>query len=189
MHCQVVAATDLVTVQRWTPKRLMRYHVLLVIRLATREVQLAGVVPEPHASWMQQVARNLTDPWASLLGANRHLIHDRATLFAEQFRQTLRGAKVEALRLPARSPNLSAYAERFVRTIRGECLERVIFFREASLHRALAEFVRHYNEKRNHRGLQNKIIRPEFPEFPLEGEVRCRQALGRLLRYYYREAA
>lgn len=188
-HWQVLAATDFFTVELWTPKGLVRYHVLFVIRLATREVQLAGLVLKPHATWMLQVARNLTDPWTGFLHSSRYLIHDRATLFTEQFRQTLRAANVESLRLPARSPNLNAYAERFVRTIRQECLDRMIFFGQASLRQAVEEFIQHYNEERNHQGLENKIIRPEFPAFPVAGEVHCRQRLGGLLRYYYRAAA
>ena len=188
-HWQVLAATNFFTVELWTAKGLVRYHVLFVIRLATREVQLAGSVPEPNAPWMQQVARHLTDPWDGLLHSSRYLIHDRATLFTKQFRRLLRDAKVETIRLPARSPNLNAYAERFVRTIRQECLDRLIFFGAASLRRAVDEFIRHYNEERNHQGLANQIIRPEFPVFPVEGEVGCRKRLGGLLRYYYRQVA
>jgi transposase InsO family protein len=188
-HWQVLAATDFFTVELWTAAGLIRYNILFVIRLATREVQLAGIVPEPNGLWMQQVARNFTDPWDGILWSSRYLIHDRTTLFTEQFRETLRGAKVEPLRLPARSPNLNAYAEWFVRTIRQECLDRMILFGEESLHRAVAEFVRHYNQERNHQGLANKIIQPEFPVFPVEGDVRCRKRLEGLLRYYYREAA
>jgi len=144
--------------------------VLFVIRLATREVQIAGMVPEPNEAWMQQVARNLTDSWDGFLCSSRYLIYDRSTLFTEQFRPTLRDATVEPVRLPARSPNLNAFAERFVRTIRQECLDRMILFGEAFLRRAVEEFVIHYNRERNRQSLENKIIRPEFPEFPLEGD-------------------
>src|ERR1017187_8356761 len=115
---------------------------------------------------MKQVARNLIDPLAGFLRGTRWLIHDRASLFSEQFRELLRPPPVEGLRLPARSPNLNAYAERFVRTIRQECLDRMIFFGEASLRRAVEEFVAHYNQERNHQSLHNRIIQPEVPEFP-----------------------
>ncbi len=104
-HLQVLAATDFVTVEVWTAVGLMRYPVLFVIRLATRQVQIAGIVPEPNARWMNQMARNLTDPWDGFLRSSRYLIRDRSTVFTEHFRQTLRQANVEALRLPARSPN------------------------------------------------------------------------------------
>src|SRR5450432_3443364 len=127
---------------------------------------------------MQQVARNLTDPWDGFLRSNRYLIHDRATLFTDPFRRMLRDANVETIRLPAHSPNLNAYAQRFVRTIRQECLDRMIFFGEASLRRAIDEFIRHYHEERNHQGLANKIIRPEFPVFPVDGDVTGRNQTG-----------
>ena len=188
-HWDVLAATDFFTVELWTAKGLIRYHVLFVIKLATREVQIAGSVPEPWESWVGQMARNLTDPWTGFLRSCRWLIHDRSSLFSEHFRQLLRSAKVEGLRLPARSPNLNAFAERFVRSIRQECLDRMIFFGEASLCRAVTEFVSHYNRERNHQGLHNKIIQPEFLEFPATGTIRRRKRLGGLLNYYYREAA
>jgi hypothetical protein len=188
-HWEVLAAIDFFTVELWTAKGLIRYHVLFVIKLATQEVQIAGIVPEPWESWMGQMARNLTDPWTGFLRSSRWLIHDRSSLFSEHFRQLLRSTQVEGLRLPAHSPNLNAFAERFVRSIRQECLDRMIFFGEASLCRAVTEFVSHYNRERNHQGLHNKIIQPEFSEFPATGTIRRRKRLGGLLNYYYREAA
>ena len=138
---------------------------------------------------MMQVERNLIDPLEGFLRGTRLPIHDRSSLFSGQFRQPLRSAKVEGLRLPARSPNFNAFAERFGRTIRQECLARMIFFGEASLRQAVEEFVTHYNHERNDQALDNKIIQPDVPQFPMEGEVRCRKRDGGLLRYYYRETA
>ncbi len=184
-----VAATDFFTVEVWTPVGLVRYHVLFVMRLMTREVHFAGIVPEPGETWMLQTARNLTDACDGFLRGVRCLIHDRSTLFTEQFREILKSAGVEPLRLPVRSPNLNAFAERFVRTIKASCLERMIFFGESALRRAVSEFALHYHTERNHQGLGNKIIQPEFAEFPDGGTIRSRQRLGGLLRYYYREAA
>lgn len=128
---------------------------LLVIKLAMREVQIGGIVPEPWESWIRQVARNLTDPWTGFLRSCRWLIHDRFTIFSEQFRQWSRSGQVEGLRLPARSLILNAFAERFVRSIRQECLDRMVFFGEASLRYAEAEFVAQYNRERNHQDLNN----------------------------------
>jgi len=133
VHRPVLAATDFFTVEVWTGRGLVRYHVLFVIQLAKRVVEIAGVVPEPTESWILQIARNLVDPWTGFLTSSRLLIHDRATVFSEHFRQLLRSGRVESLRLPARSPNLNAYAERFVRTIRQECLGRTVFFGASSL--------------------------------------------------------
>jgi putative transposase len=121
------------------------------------------VVPEPTESWMLQIARNLVDPWTGFLTSSRLLIHDRATVFSEHFRQLLRSGQFEPLRLPARSPNLNAYAERFVRTIRQECLGRMVFFGESSLRRAVDEFVIHYNQERNHQGWQTNLSDPKQP--------------------------
>jgi putative transposase len=189
VHWSTMAATDFFTVEVWTPVGLVRYHVLFVMRLMTREIHVAGLVPEPAETWMLQMARNLTDACDGFLRGTRFLIHDRSTLFTEQFRETLKSAGVEALRLPARSPNLNAFAERFVRTVKSSCLDRMILIGESSLRRALSEFDLHYHAERNHQGLENRIIRAEFAEFPTNGALHCRQRLGGLLRYYFREAA
>jgi len=93
------------------------------------------------------------------------------------------------VRLPPRCPNLNAYAERFVRTLKENCLDRMILMGESSLHRAVSQFVLHTHAERNHPGLENKILQPDFPGFPCKGDVHCRRRLGGLLRSYYREVA
>jgi len=130
-HWDVLAATDFFSVEVWTALGLVRYHVFFVIRLATREVHIAGIVPEPDGPWMKQVARNLTDGLDGFLGGCRYLIHDRASVFSEAFRTILQAAGVESVRLPARSPNLNAIAERFVRSIKESCLDRMNWSNEA----------------------------------------------------------
>jgi transposase InsO family protein len=97
-------------------------------------------------------------------------------------------AGMESVRLPARSPNLNAFAERFVRSIKESCLDQLILIGEASLHRAISNFLLHYHQERNHQGLRNNIIRPEFNPFPRHGAIKCRKRLSGILRYYYREA-
>ena len=94
----------------------------------------------------------------------------------------------EPLRLSACSPNLNAYAERFARTIRQECLGRMVCFGESSLRAAVNELVTHYNQERNHQGLANQLIRPETTLFPSEGRLCRRKRLGGLVNYYYLEA-
>ncbi len=101
----------------------------------------------------------------------------------------LESAGTTPLRLPPRSPNLNAYAERFVRSIKEECLQRMIFFGEASLIRALRECVVHYHRERNHQGLDNRLIMPEDHVGQRSGRVQCRERLGGMLRYYHRQAA
>lgn len=188
-HWEVLAAADFFCVEVWTALGLVRYHVFFVIRLATREVHIAGIIPEPNGPWMKQVARNLTDGSAGFLNGCSYLLHDRASVFSEEFRMILKAAGIEEVRLPARAPNLNAFAERFDRSIKESCLERMVLIGESSLHRATAQFVLHYHKERNHQGLDNKLIRPEFRPLPTEGIITCRKRLGGMLNYYYREAA
>ena len=98
-------------------------------------------------------------------------------------------AGVESVKLPPRSPNLNAYAERFVRSIKESCLNRMIFFGEESLRTAIQNFITHYHHERNHQGLANQLISPEAGHLGSAGEVKRRQRLGGMLNYYYRDAA
>ena len=188
-HWKVLAAADFFCVEVWTALGLVRYHVFFVIRLDTREVHIVGIIPEPSGPWMKQMARNLADGLDGFLSGCRYLIHDRASVFSEEFRMILEAAGVESVRLPARSPNLNAFAVRFVRSIREGCLDRMVLIGEPSLHRAIRQFGVHYHGERNHQGLENKIIRPEFTPFPTAGAIKCRTRLGGLLNYYYQAAA
>jgi len=187
-HWEVLGAADFFTVELWCWGRLTRYHVFFVIRLASRRIHIAGIIPEPDGRWMSQVGRNLTDCQEGFLRECRFLIHDRATVFTKEFISILKGAGVESIRLPARSPNLNAFAERFVRSIKSECLDHLILVGERSLRRAVDEFCAHYHEERNHQGLENKLIEADFSVCEA-GELKCRERLGGLLRYYHREAA
>ena len=168
---------------------LVRYHVLFVIQLATRKVQIAGIIPEPHGEWMKQVARNLTDCECGFLTGYKRLIHDQGSHFTKGFKVTLAGGNVQTLRLPRRSPDLNAFAERWVRTIKENCLDQLILIGETSLRTAVAEFVEYYNTERPHQGLENRIIEPRFEEIPRDGEIECSSRLGGMLNYYYRNAA
>lgn len=188
-HWDVIAATDFFTTEVWTMKGLVRYHVLFVIRLATRKVEIAGIIPEPHGDWMKQIARNLTDFQTGYLAGYERLIHDRGTAFWKEYRTILEQGGVKTIRLPRRSPDLNAFAERWVRTIKENCLDQMILIGESSLRSVVAEFVEHYNTERAHQGLGNKIIEPKFDEIPTEGEIQRKGRLGGMLNYYYREAA
>ena len=128
VHWEVLAAADFFTVEIWTRRGLVRVVVLFVIELSTRRVEIAGVSTESDGEWMTQIGRNLTDAEDGFLAGKKFLIHDRDPVFTAEFRQTLAAAGVESVRLPARSPNLNAYAERFARTIKESCLERMILF-------------------------------------------------------------
>ena len=161
----------------------------MLIHLASRRVQIARISAEPDGPSVTQLMRNATDAEDGFLRNMRFLIHDRDPLFRPAARDTLLPAGVTPVRLPARSPNLNAYAERFVRTIKESCLERMVLIGEGSLRRAVREFVAHYHHERNHQGLDNRLIHPPPTATPPRGPVQCRQRLGGLLNYYYRSAA
>jgi len=188
-HWDVLAATDFFSVEVWTATALKRYAVLFVIELATRRVHIAGIASEPDSAWVTQCSRHLTDPVDGFLGGKRFLLHDRDPLFSQAFRETLDATGVETVRLPARSPNLNAHAERYVRTIKEACLNRLIFVGERSLRRAIGEFVTHYHHERNHQGLGNVLLFPQRVQTRNDKRVVCRERPGGLLKYYHRPAA
>ena len=182
-HWELIVAADFFTIEVWTAKGLQRFIVLFFIDLSTRRVEIAGISAVATGLWMNQIARNLTDSVDGLLTGKRYLIHDRDPLFTHEF------LGVESVKLPARSPNLNAHAERFVRSIKESCLERLILFGESSLRAAIQNFVAHYHYERNHQGLANKIICPQAHHFGRDGEVHRHERLGGMLNYYYRDAA
>jgi putative transposase len=163
--------------------------VLFFIELSTRKVEIAGITPVANGLWRTRVPRNVTDPIDGLLKGKRYLIHDRDPLYTAEFLTMLEGVGVKSVRLPARSPNLSACAERVVRSIKESCLDRMILFGEASLRTAIKHFMAHYHTERNHQGLANRLIVPEKSHAENSGHVQRRQRLGGLLNYYYRAAA
>ena len=188
-HWEVIVATDFFTVEVWTRRGLQRFIALFFIELSTRKVEIAGIAQVTNGLWMSQIARNLTDAEQGILTGKGYLIHDRDPLFTAEFLNMITEAGVESVKLPPRSPNLNAYAERFVRSIKESCLERMIFFGEESLRTAIQNFVAHYHGERNHQGLANQLISPEPGHLGNAGEVQRRQRLGGMLNYYYRAAA
>jgi transposase InsO family protein len=167
---------------------LVRYHVLFAIDIASRKVEIFGMVTNPGGTWMEQMARNLVDAVDGFLVGKRYLLIDRDTLYTNAFRRILGQGGVKAVRLPARSPNLNAFAERFVLSIKSECLDRPVPLGEAHLRRAILEYTNHYHEERNHQGLDNDLISPAKTTNGV-GKVSRRGRLGGLLSFYYREAA
>lgn len=184
-----MAAIDFTTVEVWTKGGLVTSYLLFVMELKTRRVYFAGCTTSPHESWMKQVARELTNFEDGFLNAKRYLLMDRDGKFCPVFRDFLKNEGMEPLRLPSRSPNLNAHLERFMRSIRSECLEKMIFFGDHSLRRAIKEFLAHYHGERNHQGLSNRIIEPSDEVDQTDGVIACKERLGGLLRYYHRQAA
>ncbi len=186
-HWGAIAAADFFTSEVWTPRGLVTYYILFVIDLRSRRVHLVGSTPTPDDGFMAQAARRLTDAVDGFLASHRVLICDRDSKWTDSFRRILSGAGVRIVLTPVQAPNANAHAERFVRSIREECLDRLILFGERRLLRALDDFVAHYHGERNHQGLSNELITPESR--PLRAtHVRCRERLGGLLRYYHRAA-
>ena len=131
------------------------------MELTTRRVEIAGIAPDPTGAWIAQVVRNLTDCVSGFLVGKRYLIHDRDPLYTAQFTKTLAAAGVRCVKLPPKSPNLNAHAERFVRSIKSECLNRMIFFGGRHLRHVINEYVEHYHTERNHQGLGNELLKPD----------------------------
>jgi putative transposase len=143
-HWELIVAADFFTIEAWTRRGLQRFMVLFFIELSTRKVEIAGIASVANGLWMDQIGRNLTDAVDGILQGKRYLIHDRDPLFTSEFLKVVGESGVVSVKLPARSPNLNAYAERFVRTIKESCLERLILFGEGSVRRAASEFTAHY---------------------------------------------
>ena len=138
---------------------------------------------------MKQIARNLTDADSGFLNGTRYLIHDRDPLFTRAFRERLKSSGVNTVKLPARSPNLNAYAERFVRSVKSECLAKIIPLGERHLRLAVKEYTDHYHQERNRQGLDNELIEKVIDGTKMAGTVDRRERLGGILNYYYRRAA
>lgn len=185
-HWKVLAASDFFSVEVWTARGLETHYVLFVISIADRAVHIAGITTRPDEMWMLQVGRNLMDVESGALASKRYLIVDRDTKYTQQFRRLVEESGTEVIRLPPMSPNLNAYSERFVRSIKDECLGRMIFFGQASLRRAIGEYMFHYHEERNHQGLNNTLIRAGSVDAVSDAIIQRRQRLGGMLNYYYR---
>ena len=138
---------------------------------------------------MKQMARNLTDAIDGFIRDARFLIHDRDPLFSASFRATLAAVGVKTVKLPASSPNLNVCAVRFVRSIKYECLNRMVPLGENHPRTVVRAYVDHYHLERNHQGPDNKLIFPVQESCRIEHSIRCRERLGGRLRYYYHEAA
>ena len=187
---EVLVATDFFTAEVWTTAGLMTYYVLFFIHLASRKVHVAGMTTHPDERWIAQIARNATMAGWGCLEPGQYLIHDRDRKYCAAFQQLMDDAGVKRIPLPPRSPNLNAYAERWVRSVKEEVLSRLILFGEHSLRHALTEYIVYYHAERPHQGKGNVVL-VTLPDQPAErtGPLRCRERLGWLLKYYYGAAA
>jgi len=189
-HLGAIAGADFFTVEVLRGFGLVRYYVFFVIDIATRRVHIAGITSQPSEAWMKQIARNLTDYVDGFLKQTRYLILDRDPLYTCAFRGMLKESGVNIVRLPSRSPDLNSYAERWIRSLRSECLSHMIPLGERHLRTLISEFLAHYHGERNHQGLGNRLIEPLVANTNSGKDViRRRERLGGVLNYYYLEAA
>jgi transposase InsO family protein len=184
-HWSVLAACDFFSVELIVRGKLVRCMVLFAIELSTRKVEILGIHPQPNGPWMEQIARNFSGEGGFLAG-KKYLIHDRDPLYTKKFESILKAAGVQPVKLPPRSPNLNSHAERFVRSVKEECLDHLILFSEEQLRYVLSEYLQYYHHERIHQGI-NKIIEPQHEAN--QGEIICIERLGGLLKSYHRKAA
>ena len=187
-HGDFIAAADFFTAEVWSARGLVTHYVLFVTHHATRIVEIAGITTNPTGEFMAQVARNITDPGDGFLRDKRFLILDLDTKFTAQLKRILRDASVDVVHTAYQAPNMNAVAERFVGSVKRECLDRMILFGEQHLRNSLHEFVEHYHGDPPHQGLGNERIATGSDEPPTEGEVVADERLGGLLRSYRRVA-
>ncbi len=188
-HWDTMVATDFVTVEVWGWRGLVTYYVLVFMDLPTRKVYLGGITINPNTAWMMQVEKNVTDVFGGFLLGKRFLIMDRDTKYCEAFRHLLLTSGIEPIRLPPRSPNLNAYMERFVKSIKCECTDRLVLIGERSLHRAVDQYLEFYNSERFHQGMSNRLLNGTMMSTDNSDPIECRQRLGGMLKYYSRRAA
>jgi putative transposase len=189
-HLDVFVATDCFTSEVWTWCGLVTYYVVFVIRISTREVHVAGMTPHPDQRWIIQMARNVTMAKWGFLSSGQDLILDRDGKFCPAFQQIIDAVGVTRAPLPARSPNLNAYAERWVHSVKDEALSQLIVCGEQALRHALQEYVPHDHEERPHQGKGNVVLFPAVSQdHEPAGPMQCCERLGGLLKYGEHEAA
>jgi putative transposase len=187
-HWEALAGTDFFTTEVLIGNKLVTHYVLFFIRLKTREVHIAGITPNPDGAWMKQVAKNLTQDEIGWLKPGMVVLHDRGGQYCPAFKRVLEEAGLKTVTLPPQSPNLNAFAERWVRTVKQQCLSKFLIVGEAMLRNLLREYLAFYHTERNHQGLGNLIPFPksEVKNINLGGKIIKQTRLG-LLNYYYRE--
>jgi putative transposase len=177
-------ACDFFTVETVTLRRL---YVLFLIELGSRRVHFAGCKPNPSGTWVVQQARNLG--FTDLFERMRFLIHDRDCKFTSAFDEVFRSEGIRVVHTPVQAPQANAYAERFVRTVRNECLDWLLIIGRRHLEHVLRMYIQHYNRERPHRGLALQPPESEQVTQSPDGDIcRC-DRLGGLVHEYYRAAA
>jgi putative transposase len=186
-HWGAIAGADFFTSEVWTWRGLVTYYTVFVIDLASRRVQIIGSTPHPNDLFKQQVSRTLTGADDGVLYAQGVMICDRDRKWSGEVRRVLGDAGIRVVQTPVTGAQRECLrGERFVRSIKEECLDRMVPLGERHFRRTIAEFVAHYHRERNHQGLGNRLI--EGVASRQAGTIRRRQRLGGLLNYYERAA-
>ena len=187
-HWDVLAACDFFTIELLVGRKLVRCTVFFVMELASRKVFFAPVKPQPDGQYMRQMAKILTDSEEGFLYGKRYLIHDQDPLYTtEGFHEILKSSGIKPVKLPARSPDLNCYAERFVKSVKSECLDHLILSSVEQLEYALAQYSEYYHHERIHQSL-GRFIEPKHT-IEETAKIVCIERLGGLLKSYHRLAA
>ena len=188
-HWETLAAIDFANVEVWTPRGLVTMSLLFVIELKSRRVHFTGITdPGDGGASMKQMAKNMTDCVDGFLLGKTHLSMDNDTRFSEAFCGVLTDEGVESVKIAPACPNMNAYIERFMRSIKEECLDQMIFFGEDSLRHAVNQYLIHYHDARNHQGLDNQLIVPFEKPPDISKPIETTERLGGMLKSYRRAA-
>ena len=181
-HWETLIAADFFTTEVLSWNGLIAFYTLFVIDLRSRSVHVCGTTVSPNAEWIRQAARQFVDSMDGFALGKTHVIIDRDTKYCDDFRQTLETAGLKIVLCPPRVPQCNAHAERFVRSIKEECLSQLVFLSKSHLRTTISIFTKYYRHRRNHQGIDNKLI--ESPEsLPRVGRIQCRNELGGKLNY------
>jgi putative transposase len=187
-HRDALASVDFTTIDIWCGGKLKTIYLLFFMEVATRRIHFAGMTEHPNEAWVMQMFRNVTDYEDGFLNGKKVLLMDRDTKFSFAFREALKREGIEPIQTPPRSPNCNAHIERFFRSLKSECLRKMIFFGEDMLRNAVKKYVVHYHQHRNHQVIDNRQIEPP-PDESIAGKIVCDEELGGILKYYHRKAA